>query len=127
MIEVATNPNPETLKVLLWVFVSLAGLLAVVVGWFILARFTGDDKRSALFQEQLDKMSDLIDSVKTMAGDIQTMVMVIDSQMKESQPRTEKRLNDHARTLKIHDRRITRVEERCKIKHNDKEEKEDEE
>lgn len=100
MIELAkANPDIETLKLTLWIAGGIITLLLAVVAYF------------------LKKQISVSEILTTAVNNLTTAVKLIEQQQSERDPRTERRLNEHAGRLDEHDRRITRVETTCNLNH----------
>lgn len=100
MIELAkANPDVETLKLSIWVAVGVIAILLSIVAFFL--------QKTVKVQEIL----------VTAVNQLTTAVTVIQKQQEERDPRTERRLNDHAKRLDNHQNRLSILETRCIITH----------
>ncbi len=96
--------NVETLKLAIWIAGIVISLLLAVVVFF------------------LRKQISVSETLTMAVNNLTTAVEVIKTQQSERDPRTEKRLNDHARRLKEHGERIVVVEDRLSIGRGKKQE-----
>lgn len=148
MIDFGANPDPELLKMILWLLFTFCGILLGITGYLINDKFrrqeedskrqneviekqkTEIDENEKTFQQyledfasaqkdQMKEMSGMITAVRDTVVTLDKTVLVMQKGLEERDPRTEKRLNDHARQLKLHGERLVRIEERCKIKHKE--------
>jgi len=119
--EIAVNPNLETLKIVLWIAIGVIALLIAIIGYFITEKFSTDkeelNKNEVSQQQQMDKLSAMIDTVGKTVVNLEKIVEVIKNQQEERDPRTERRLNEHSRQIKELDKRVTKTELICSLKH----------
>lgn len=119
--EIAVNPNLETLKIVLWIAIGLIVLLIAIIGYFITEKFSTDkeelSKNEVSQQQQMDKLSAMIDTVGKTVVNLEKIVEVIKNQQEERDPRTERILNEHSRQIKELDTRVTKTELICSLKH----------
>ncbi|HCY40427.1 MAG TPA: hypothetical protein DHV48_03600 [Prolixibacteraceae bacterium] len=119
--EIAVNPNLETLKIVLWIAVGIISLLVIIIGYFVAEKFSTDkeelSKNEISQRQQMEKLSAMIEMVSKTVANLEKIVEVIKNQQEERDPRTERRLNDHSRQIKELDKRITKTETLCSINH----------
>lgn len=96
---VEADLNLESLKYILWIAGVVITLLLAVIGYFL--------------RMQAEASRDLAMSVNQLT----VAVNVMQSQNSDRHPVTERRLNDHAKRLDEHDRRLTIVETTCQKNH----------
>lgn len=115
MIEIPTNPDPEALKIVLYVAAVIITILLAIVGYFVRSQFSGEKGR-------IDKLTCVVETLKETVNTVKGIVDVIKKEQEERDPRTERRLNDHARKLSRHDKAIVRIETKLNIQNQDTEE-----
>lgn len=115
MIEIPANPNLETLKIVMWVAVGIIVMLLAIVGYFVRVHLSGEKGR-------IDKLTAVVDTLRETVTTIKGIVDIIKKEQEERDPRTERRLNDHACKLSRHDKAIVRIETKLNIRNKDTEE-----
>lgn len=113
MIEIQANPGVETLKLALYFAISIIGVCVLIIGYFIRIRSNGE-------KERMDKLSEVVETIKTTVSNLDKIVEIIRKRQEDTDPRTERRLNEHARILDTHDRQIATIETKCNIHHKTK-------
>lgn len=99
MIMVESDLNIESLTYILWIAGAVITILLAVIGCFL--------------RMQAEASQNLAKSV----SELTVAVNVLQSQSQDRHPVTERRLNEHAKRLDDHERRITIIETTCQKNH----------
>lgn len=114
MIEIATNPTLETLKLVLWIACALIVMLLAIVSYFIRIHFSGEKGR-------MNKISEVVDTLKETVANLKGIVEIIKKEQEDRETRTERRLNEHSRRIGRHDRQLVRIETKIEIQNTETE------
>jgi len=112
MIEIPTNPTLETLKIVLYVALGIITVMALIIAYFFRQRESGESAR-------MSKIEEIVATIEKTVNNLDKIVALIKSRQEDSDPRTEKRLNEHSMHLKRHDRQLARIETNLKIKYKE--------
>lgn len=93
-----SNPDVETLKLLITIAFSIIAILLSVVAYFL--------------NRQIKSQEILTDAV----NQLRTIVSVLQSQNDDRHPVIDRRLNDHSKRLDEHDKQLARIETKLESK-----------
>jgi hypothetical protein len=122
MIELTkANPDIETWKLFTWILLSFTGFLIGVIVLLVKTYFTSQRKRIDEFEEklttfdqkltvQMKEIESVIASLKDAITDVRLLVELVKHQQSESDPRTERRLNDHGMRIDCLDKKVAILE-----------------
>ena len=107
-----SNPDVETLKMTLWIASGVIGLLLAVIAYLSKLKINSHG-------EDILELHKVVKTVESTVNNLRTIVEVIKTQIADSGPRTEIRLNDHSKRLDEHERKISRIETACRFNHKE--------
>jgi RNase H-fold protein (predicted Holliday junction resolvase) len=98
MVEIATNPDMESLKLFMSAMIALLVILIAVVGWFF-------SRREEVVSSAIDNLNRVVNQLEIVVGSIQT-------QQNERQPVIAQQLELHRRAIEVNSDKIILIDKR---------------
>jgi hypothetical protein len=100
--EIQSNPDLESLKLVLWCALGVIAVLLVITGYFIKQQINRQVDASKAITVAVDKLKEVVNTIK--------------SQNEVQMPAINKLLDSHSDAIKNIDQRVIKIETRLEIK-----------